>query len=275
MNPSMTSPFESGGDAFPAQLNVEPNRSLPRTLGILNIVFGLLLLLSGLCCGISVVSFALAGGMANQPQFQAQMDQAWKQQRERNLARLKEQLDGAADPAEKQEIERQMQKLRETPLPKIDPFAVYGLKDPSVVMFWSIDAFCTIVINLLLIVAGIGLFAVSEWGRKMSIAVAVIKLLWLAALYGYAMLAVVPVMARDSAKAVHDMAASMPQDGADQLPPLAEMAQQIGTFGLVGLVVFAVLGAIYPALMLLLLTRPAVKAATQGGKPTVFRPNAT
>ncbi len=270
----MTSSFDSGGDAFAAQLSVEPNRSLPRTVGMLNVIFGAVLLLSGLCCGMGILSIAMAGGMANQPQFQAQMDQAWKQQQEQNLARLQERLDATADPAEKERIQQQMQLVRQTPAPKIDVAAMYGVKDPGVVMFWSIDMLSGIVVNLLLIVAGIGLLALSEWGRKMSIAIAVIKLVRLASLYGYALLAVVPVMARDTAQAFHDMTKSVPQNGGNQLPPVAEMVQTIGAVWLVSLIIFALLGAIYPALMIMLLTRPSAKAATQRREPTAFGPDA-
>lgn len=264
----MTSSFESGGDVFPAQLSVEPNRGIPGALGVLNIIFGLVLLLSGLCCGLSVFSLAAFSGMANQAQFQAQIEEAWKQQQERNLARMQQQLDAAADPARKQEIERQMQKMREMQAPKIDVAAIYGIKDPKVVAFWTIDAVSGIVINLLMVIAGIGLVARSEWGRKMSIAVAIIKLLRLAGLYGYAAMAVLPTMVRDSAKALHDLAASAPQNDAQPLPPLAEMAQQMGSVGLVVLVVFALLAAIYPALLLFLLTRPSVRVAMRGREPT-------
>ena len=257
-----------------AQPALEPNRSLPRTVGILNLTFGAILLLCGVCSTISLLSLAVAGTMANQAQVQAQMEQAWQREREQGLARLQQELDKAAEPADRQRIEQQMQALREAKAPKIDVAAMYGIKDPAVVTFWSIEMISGIVVNLLLIVAGIGLLSVAEWARKLSIGIAVLKLIRLVVLYGYASVAVVPVMARDTAQAVHDMAASVPQAPGQELPPAAEMAQGIGGAWFAGIAVFVILAAVYPLLMLRLLTRPAVKAATQGRDPTLFRPDA-
>lgn len=254
---------EAGPGVFPAETSIEPNPGLARSLGTLNIVFGAILLLCGLCSGISLLSMAFAGTMANQAQFQAQWQQAWKQARDQQLARLQQELDATKDAAVRQRIEARMAEIREASPPEVDFAAMYGIKDPAVVVFWSVELLSGIIFNLLLIVGGIGLLSLADWGRKLSIYVAVLKLVRLVGLYGYALLAVVPVMARDMAQAFHDMAGSVPENRGQEVPPVAEMAQGFGIAWALGLGVFAVLAVIYPLLMLFLLARPSVKAATR------------
>jgi hypothetical protein len=266
----MSFSFDDGGNVLAAEPLPQPNPGVPRTFGILNIIFGSMLLLGGLCCGGTILSLSAAGAMANQAQVQASVENAWKQQQQQQLDRLQQQLDAAADPQARQRIQREMEAIKQAPAPKVDVAAMYGVKDPGVVVFWSVEVLSGLVLNLVLIVAGIGLLAVAEWARMLSIGLAALKLLRLAALYGYALVQVIPVMARDSGKAFHDLASQAPQQGGN-VPTAAEIAENIGQSASVAAAIFVVLAAIYPVLMLLFLTRAPVKASTQGKHTAPFR----
>jgi hypothetical protein len=107
--------------------------------------------------------------------------------------------------------------------------------------------------------------------RRLGVWVAALKILRLVAVYGFALIFVIPVFSQKMGEMMEQMTAQMQQKA--QQPggaPMPDMAQTLATFygiamssGALSMILF---GAIYPAIMLWVLTRPKVKLAC--GEPT-------
>jgi len=135
-----------------------------------------------------------------------------------------------------------------------------GMNDPAFLRFCSIDIVTGLVVNGLMFATGIGLVALRRWGVRGWSALAWIKILRLALLWGYYIVAVAPQLSATMANAALSM---FRQQG---LPPgrgptIAEMTRVYSITNLVlglGMILF---GSIYPALSIWLLSRPWANAA--------------
>jgi hypothetical protein len=240
---------------------VTPNVSACKTIGTLNIIFGALLLLMGVCCGLQFFvqsTFAPAIMAQQQQQFKGAMEAARQQQ----IQRLKDEEKAAKSDKEKAEVEARRKKLEARPEAKMPDFSkMYGTDEPRVIGYWITDLASGVVLNLLMLIAGIGLVAVQEWGRKLGIWIAALKIVRLIALYGFNIIVIVPIVVERLTQGMKEMMedAAAAQGGGP--PPLAQMATVMGTFMTAMFVATAVLGAIYPVATLIVLTRPSVKAA--------------
>jgi hypothetical protein len=142
---------------------------------------------------------------------------------------------------------------------------VEAAQDPA---FTITDMGTGFVLNILMLVSGIALCYHKNWGRITAIWVAILKIVLLIALYTFFALVLVPVMVKGFNEMFQEMfdemAKAAPPGRKMAAPPPGELAQ-LGMFmGIamtataVGTVIF---GSIYPAVVLILLTRPRVKAA--------------
>ena len=117
-----------------------------------------------------------------------------------------------------------------------------------------------------MVVTGIGLLSFKEWARKSAIVVAILKMMWIIAIYTYYALAVVPDMVGNFNEMFKDMFEEIGKGAPPgaKLPGQAEL-DQMGTMMGVAMTVMAVfyiiIGLIYPVTTLILLTRQRVKDA--------------
>src|SRR3954452_7391599 len=112
MQPPVTTDHESQ-PPFPEQ---RPKTAIPRAIGILNIVFGALLLLCTLCYASSLaMQSAMGPMMAAQQQQMQQMLEADRLQKLQELQRIEQ---AAQDEKEKAAIRARQQALKAQPIPK-------------------------------------------------------------------------------------------------------------------------------------------------------------
>jgi hypothetical protein len=245
---------------------VIPTPQGPKTIGILNIVFGSILLLCLPCAGAYMALIANLGSIMEAQAQEIQARQKVVQQRD--LENLAQREQAATTEAGKAQIRSERQALLARPAPPATPkmdFMTGGLKDPRVVGHYAVDLGSGMILNILMLATGIGLVRLREWGRRMGIWVAGLKVARLLALTASAILVVIPVttrtMQRDIAAEFQRQAA---QGGAAPVPAgagAADFVRAMGTMSTIYAVGLLVLGSIYPAITLAVLTRPGSRAA--------------
>jgi hypothetical protein len=257
-------------DDPPVDRVVVPNYRIPKLLGILNIVFASGLLLCGLC---SALYFALLPAfVAGMDQIQKNVEVKAKESRAAELRDLEEREKSAPNAQEKAEIEAQRKAVLDRPqpvMPKTMDLKAMGLGDSRVITFYTVDILSGLIMNLLLLSAGIGLVLRKSWGISLGVWTAGLKIVRLVALYGYFCLAIAPILAEGMTKVAveaivqQQQAAGRPMPGGPPVEILQKTYMIMSTLYAVGLIVF---GSIYPAVSLWLLTRPGARAACSGAK---------
>lgn len=252
-----------------------PTPQPAKVIGILNIVFALIAMGMGLCCSVYTLMLPIVMPMA-----QAQQQQVIAQQeasRQANLASLRAEEQAAPTEEAKLAFRARIQAIENAPQPaspEVD-FVKLGLQDPRYIGHFAIDLASNLILNLLMFIAGIGLIRIKEWGRTLGIWVAALKIVRLLALTASLVVVVVPFVTQKAAAFVAEIeaqeAARRGQPGPlpSDIPP-RELAELIKTaaggatgyaFGML------ILGAIYPAISLVVLTRPGVKVACLPQEP--------
>jgi hypothetical protein len=251
---------------------VVPNTGIPRTFGVLNIIFGVVLLLVGLGYAAWAV---MAPTFIKQIQVQTQEALAKaKAEREAQVAELKKKEAAAKTAEEKEQLKTERAAIEvvvEPPdMADLTNWDMYA--DPRYQAYFWGDVSTGILLNLAMIVAGAGLLATAEWGRRLAIGVAWGKILRLLAMAVITLTVVLPMTTERTQRAFEKMEAQMKARPGGAAPQAfsKEVARMSAVFGAVASVGFTVVGAIYPALAIWFLTRPRARAACAGrlaGKP--------
>jgi hypothetical protein len=131
---------------------------------------------------------------------------------------------------------------------------------PWLIAHGIVDAATGLVLNIVMIVAGIGLLRLRRWGRKLALWTAALKIGRLVVVQGVALFVTVPIIAESMGNAVEGM---IPQ-GSGPGPPPGTFHTVYGVMFSVQSLAFVLFGSIYPAICLWLLRKPAVKAACDG-----------
>ena len=254
----MTTPTDGASSWSALDGNVEPNTGIPKTIGALNIIFASLLLLCGVCSGLYTAMQSAIWTMAAKQMPRVQ--KAIEAQREFELRKLEEQEAAAPNAEAKAALQAQQQALKEQPLSKAPDIG--KIVTPAMIIYGATDLTTGIVLNVLLLISGIGLLGLNEWGRVVALWSAGLKLIRLVTLYGYFAVVAAPAMAQQIAGVFEEMIKNQPP-GADGPGPeeIAEAARFIGFMFSGGAIMMMVAGAIYPTIVLILLTRSSAKAA--------------
>jgi hypothetical protein len=164
----------------------------------------------------------------------------------------------AADPAEKSKATKAIDAyLAEVQL-RVNPIKLgfAGSNNPAVKIYTWVDAIAGVVLNTFLIVAAAGLAGLREWGRKLVVVVAGLKLTRIG-LFTVAMLGwVLPVQLR-AMKAAMGPAINGPKGNA-AAGVASEMLAAASTGGVIG---WAILASIFPILLIVMLSKARVRAA--------------
>ncbi|AGA26153.1 hypothetical protein [Singulisphaera acidiphila] len=261
-------------DSLPTVVTVAPKPGLPKVIGSLNVAFGFMLFLIGLeCLNLIGPSFT-----QNQP-FKLERGDAqsfYDQFRQRQIFELQAREESTTDESKKAALRAERLELTANPQKDIDKHL--DLKSINHVLlllnwyFWA-DFATAPVLNLLMLASGIGLTQLRIWARKMAIWVALLKIVRILALTFFFTIVVVPQARRAIDGVAHTelgkviiMKANAAQIKASTGPPaviytaedfalwMATMAYFCAVFGMI-------LCLIYPAISLVILTRPSVKAA--------------
>jgi hypothetical protein len=251
----MTDHNIDAGAVFP---QVEPNPSIPKTIGTLNIIFGSLLLLCGACTVASTVMQIVMAPMmeAQQRQMQATIEAAHQAE----IAAARKMEDEAKTPKEKAALMAQRKALEAQPVPKMPDMSKMGVTaNPQFVAYTLVDAGTGCLLNIAMLVAGIGLISLKEWARRLALWTAGIKIARLFGMYGFFII----VLAPQYAKLWTDMFAEMGKQARGGIPPqqIAAITSTMTIMMASVAVAMIVLGSIYPAVSIYCLTRPDAKAA--------------
>ena len=254
---------------------VLPKPAIPQTLGILNVIFGVLMVLYGLCM---VGVLAAAGPMMQfaektvkdaQSKVEAQQQAQLKAQQKVFDEREK----AATTEEEKKAIqqERDAAVANQAPMVKVDMSAATDvLKDPTIMGFSYLQMVTGLILSVILLVSGIGLIRLLPWGRSLAVAWAGLQILQVVLLTGISIAYIQPIQAANQEKMLAKLEANAKAPGA--APGMAEsvkMSRAMSTSGATTIMAVgsAVVGSIYPVIVLILLSRPAARAALQGPKP--------
>ncbi len=241
-----------------------PPTTAHKTIGTLNIVFAGLLLLCGLCSGVQMGSqLVLAPFMQN---VQQQVAVQAEKERQKKIETLEKQEAAAKTDQEREKIQEKRKALDDQPDPPEFADMFSWANDARIMGYAGVDILSSLVLNVLMLIAGIGLLSSREWARKMGLWVAGIKVLRLVVLYSFAIVVVVPVYAQKMGEMFEKMEKMQAQmQPGRAAPPMPPVAAQIATGYAIAMTGGAVLmiigGSVYPIISLWVLRRQNVKAA--------------
>jgi hypothetical protein len=252
---------------------VPPQAGLPRTVGILNIVFGLLLLLWA-----AGSLYYFGPFLANNTPFQ--IDPGLTQDvvntmRRDLLEQLRAREQGTRDGSEKSRLGaaiRELQSVRTDLAGKVD-FGKINRQLPWVSRYLWADVVSGPVLNVAMVVAGVGLVLLKRWGRVLAVGVAALKVARLVVLCAILSVFVVPGVSgtlgefagTDFGKVFLRHATAqgnpvLPAQPAITIKP-DEFVRAVAATGYLYAVMGLALGAIYPLVVLIVLSRPGAVAA--------------
>ena len=231
------------GDASPAP-TLHP---AAKTLGVLHVVFAVLLLGMSACCGLYAVVLLPNLGTLMESQQKLVKERMELLRRER-LDELTRREDEAQDEGTKARIRNERAIIAAQPLappaPEM-PFKQMGLEDPKFVRHYAADALSGLLVNAVMLVAGIGLLRRRAWGRSLAIGVAWAKIVRLLSLATSLIVVVLPMMVRKIA--------TMPGAGGDSGPMLLIYSAYV--------VVYTLIGLAFPIVTLAILARRGVRSS--------------
>lgn len=254
----------------PVAKTVVPNPRIPRTLGIMNVVFASGLMLCGLCYGAYfaiVIPITTKMTVDLQKKVQAQQET----QKKAELATLDDLEKEAKSDQEKLDIRAKRLEIQNRPkavMPGAADLESLGWNEPKVKTFFWVDFASGLILNVLLLAAGIGLLQRKSWGLNFSLGIAGTKIVRLVLLYGYYTVAIVPDLSLRMAKMAQQ--AIVQQQGGGKPPPANMYETLARTYNILGAglgIAMVLIGVIYPVVSLWLLTRPGVRAACSGKVP--------
>ena len=249
---------------------VLPKPGIPKTLGILNVIFGVLLLLGGLC--------GLVGTIAA-PALMKFSEKTVKDAQAKIEAQQKEQLKGLDDrekaaktDEEKKAIEQERASViaGQVNAPKIDMSAATDvLDDPTIMGFSYIEMGIGLILNVLLLVSGILLIRLSPSGKSLAVWWAGLSILATVILAVGNLVVVQPANKPHTEKAI----AKLEEQAKGKPPGSIEASTLQWTKMTAGLAVPMVVGKgvlsmIYPAIVLILLNTAGARAALLAKRPT-------
>ncbi len=229
---------------------------IPKTLGILNIIFGFILLMFGLC-GV-VANLSLPAIQEFTKTAQAKFDAEIARQDKELEAKEK----AATDPAVRDQFRADREKLKSAPRPQMEQMNFDSMKDPTVRAFTWFNMLGSMLIYVAMIVTGFGLVGLHEWARVAAIRLAAIGLIFTWVGTGASIALVMPEQAKANQKRIASLEAAE-KDGkgnpnsAMELQMLRIMGDLMPAFAIGG----AIVGSVYPIISLLLLRTLGAKEA--------------
>jgi hypothetical protein len=252
---------------------------LPRAFGVMNIVFGLILLTCLPCLVGYVALIANVGKIVETSN--ARVEVAFQKGRTAQLKSIEARQKKAETPEEKQSLIRERQRVLATsapvpPAPDMGPY--FGaFKDWRVIACYAGDVATSMVFNLAMIISGVGLVRLREWGRKSALWIAGIKVVRLVLVCAAYYFIAGPISSASFEKAYLENirylenASGKPEVEGTSIhgspeAAAARSAQSMRAMNTVSVGALLILGAIYPILSLWLLQTPDAIAACRRPK---------
>lgn len=248
---------------------VLPTPQPPKTIGVLNVVFGAILIVLSLFT-LAMQAFMPFYGkvmVAQQNQVTQQALGTFEANQKAELADVETREKSAKTPEEKAALAAERDAIQRRPKPFVPDMTV-GFKiarHPAMVVYsWS-DVATGLPLNIVMLVAGIGLINLKRWGRTLALWVAGLKLVRIAILLAASVMIVSPLATREIDKLFGDMVKQAqrqnPASSARVQQTLRTMSVVVGATMTGGYIVYFVLAAIYPMITLRVLSKPGVRAA--------------
>ncbi len=238
---------------------VLPTPQRAKLVGTLNIVFASLVLVYILfqiaVLFLMPVIMQMSGEVVKQAQTKAE------EQRKAALETLKQEAAQAKTPEEKAQIERRRNKLESTPSVTVPDLSKVTdmMKAPAYQAYVWTDMVSGLVLNVVMLVSGIGLLRLKESGRRLALWTFGLKIVRLCGLALMMIVIVIPITSRMTSEMMASVAKSGP--GAPPTAMFVDMAKIQAVLGSVQAVLGAVFGSIWPIIGIVLLTRPGSRAA--------------
>jgi hypothetical protein len=250
---------------------VVPNPQICRSFGLMNIIFGGIMLLVG---AYYVAMFFLTPVINRYVQVQVQTQRAAENTKiEAKLAELKEKEKTAKDEDEKKALadERaQVELSRDLAGDLMGDMNTWNMyKDKRVAIYFWLEVTAGIVLNVLMIIAGAGLLALRDWARRMGVWVASLKIVRWVAMTAVTLVLIVPIMLEKTRPIFTKVEAQIAAKAGPRPAPfsMSGLAQFTAIMSAVMTVVSAVVASVYPALSIWYLTRPRARAACLAHAP--------
>ena len=231
--------------------------AIPKTLGILNLIFGVIFMLAGAGTVIQYLVMPMFGEVMEAQQ--QQITKTIESQQDSAIQDLLEQQKATESEDEKAAIQTQINQMQNQP--RITPpnmAGMMGMNDRRIIIWGVVNGLTGALLNLLMIISGIGLLLLKGWGRSLALWVAGLKIVRLIASQSYYCFVCVPVIAESMMGFMDQVGA---QAGPSQAQPPVEMGMMFAGMYWAQAVGFALFASIYPIVCLVLLTRSRVKAA--------------
>jgi hypothetical protein len=247
---------------------VVPNPQIPRTFGIMNLVFGILMFLVG--AGYIAITIVA-------PSFQKQMVVTFEQQqakskaeREAKVAELKAKEEAAKTKEEKDTLKDEREAAESNVEPDLSAmnemmgFNVFS--DVRLAIYTFSELISGMILNVLMVISGVGLLGLAEWGRRVAISVAWLKIIRWVAMIVVTLVLILPITVQKVQKMTDSIQAQVQvqaKSGGRQPPPMPMMNLSMfaSIAGAVSMIFTALIASIYPALSIWFLTRPPARAA--------------
>jgi hypothetical protein len=251
---------------------VVPNPGPAKTVGILNIVVGSVLVVWGLCSGISALVMPMTREWieVSQKKIEVANEEAAKAKIDADLAELDARERAAKTEEEKAEIkiEREAVKTRPTkPMITVDMSSSFKpASDPVYLRYEIANTVSGLLLNIALLVAGIGLIRLRESARQVTVWTCVLKIIRAIVLGAAAIIYVVPLMSRAADEQMQKMGAQIQAAQPNRAgPPVQQQLSVMSKYMAIGYAAMYIamfgISAAYVAVILIVLTRPRVKAA--------------
>jgi hypothetical protein len=244
---------------------VVPNPQVPRSFGLMNIIFGSLLLLLALGHGFWYLYTPTFTRQMQERVIKVEADA--KAERDERIADLKKQEADAKTKEEKESLKNERASIEKktgiSALPFSNLSSMNVMSDKRVATYYAVEVSTAVILNVLMIVSGAGLLGLAEWARRMAIVVAQLKILRWIVMTVALMVFVLPITMEMMEKAMVAAEAQIKEQGAGAAMPLP-MSEFI-RFGMIFTAVWqvfcAIVACVYPALLWWYLSRPPTRAA--------------
>jgi hypothetical protein len=243
---------------------VVPNPQVPRSFGLMNIIFGSLLLLTALGHGFW---YLYTPTFTRQMQARVkEVEAKAKSEQDERIADLKKQIAAAKTKEEKESLQDERAALEKNNVVTVAPFGdltgMNVMSDRRIAAYYAGEVSAAVILNVLMIVSGAGLLGLAEWARRMAIIVAQLKILRWVVMTVLLMALVLPVTLEMTEKAMAAAEAQMKAQGGAAMPvPMSDLLRFGMIISAVWQVFCAIVASVYPALLWWYLSRPPARAA--------------
>ena len=250
---------------------VLPKPAIPKTLGILNIIFGVLFSLLGICGLGALVAAPALVQFADKTVKDAQVQIESKNKASEKV--YDDRIAAAKDDEEKKGIEKEKADFIASRPQLAQPdmsAATDVLNNPKIMAFSLGGGLSGLVLQIMLLISGIGLIRLTPWGRSLAVWWAGIQIVQVLILLAINLAMILPMSQAGNEKQIARMEEIVKTKGANSPEAAAlPMTKFMGSFQTGIAVGTSLLGIIYPVIVLALLKTPGARAACFRPKPEV------